>query len=121
MRQHKVRLAGIDAPDNRQAFGQVSKQHLTDRVFQKTVTIETSKLDRYKREIGKLLIIDSDIHLEQIKYWLAWHYQQYARNQSYRDRELYACAEDEAREANRGLWRESARVPPWEFRHKQQD
>ena len=30
--QHKIRLAGIDAPENRQAFGNISKQSLVDMV-----------------------------------------------------------------------------------------
>ena len=35
--QHKVRLAGIDAPERAQPFGNVSRQHLARLVFQKDV------------------------------------------------------------------------------------
>jgi endonuclease YncB( thermonuclease family) len=38
--QHKIRLAGIDAPEKAQPFGNVSKQHLSALVFGKTVTVE---------------------------------------------------------------------------------
>jgi len=34
--QHKIRLAGIDAPEKKQPFGQRSTQSLSDLVFDKT-------------------------------------------------------------------------------------
>lgn len=91
--QHKVRLAGIDAPEKKQAFGQVSKQHLSNQVFDKTVTIETTKRDRYQREIGKVLVNGRDANLGQIEAGLAWHYKQYAGEQSPLDRQSYAPVE----------------------------
>ena len=35
--QHRIRLSGIDAPEKRQPFGTVSKQHLADAVLQRRV------------------------------------------------------------------------------------
>src|SRR5574343_2080297 len=46
--EHKVRLAGIDAPEKKQAFGHASKEHLSNLVFNKMVTIETRQRDRYQ-------------------------------------------------------------------------
>lgn len=115
--QHKVRLAGIDAPEKKQAFGQVSKQHLSNQVFDKTVTIETTKRDRYQREVGKVIVNGRDANLGQIEAGLAWHYKQYAGEQSPADRQSYAAAEVAAQQARKGLWQDANPVPPWDFRH----
>lgn len=114
--QHKVRLSGIDAPEKAQAFGNVSRQHLAKLTFGKQVTVETSKKDRYKRNVGKVLVDEKDANLAQIEAGLAWHYREYAREQPPRDRESYAAAEESARAAQRGLWRDSQPTPPWAYR-----
>lgn len=114
---HKIRLSGIDAPEKKQAFGNVSKQNLAELVFSKTVTVETKKKDRYKRELGTVWVGSIDANLEQVKAGLAWHYKKYEREQSPADRRAYGSAEEDARASRRGLWREPRPVPPWEFRH----
>ena len=53
--QHKIRLAGIDAPEKRQAFGQVSKQSIVDQVAGQFVMVDWSKSDKYQRKVGKVL------------------------------------------------------------------
>lgn len=95
-RQHKVRLSGIDAPEKAQAFGNVSRQHLAQLVFQKRVTVEFEKLDRYKREVGKVLVAGKDANLEQIEAGLAWHYKKYQSEQPQADRQAYSAAENSA-------------------------
>jgi endonuclease YncB( thermonuclease family) len=51
--RHRIRLAGIDAPEKKQAFGKHSKESLSGMVFGQTVAVETGKIDRYERTIGK--------------------------------------------------------------------
>ena len=116
--QHKVRMAGIDAPEKKQAFEQASKQNLSNLVYGKTVTIETSKLDRYQREVGKVIINGRDANLKQIESGLAWHYKKYANEQSSADQQAYAAAEVQAQQGRRGLWNEANPTPPWDFRHQ---
>jgi endonuclease YncB( thermonuclease family) len=65
--QHKIRLAGIDAPEKAQPFGQKSKEHLSDSVFGKQVQVEYTKTDKYGRTVGKVLVNGMDANLEQIK------------------------------------------------------
>src|SRR5512145_2571370 len=54
--QHKVRVAGIDAPEKGQDFGQRSKESLSGLVFGKTVRLEWSKEDRYGRKVAKVWV-----------------------------------------------------------------
>ena len=115
--QHKIRLAGIDAPEKKQAFGNRSKESLSDLVFDKTVNVEADKRDRYGREIGKVFVNGQDVNLVQVERGMAWFYRQYQREQSPNDRKLYEAAEDAAKADRRGLWRDSDPVPPWDFRH----
>jgi endonuclease YncB( thermonuclease family) len=116
--QHKIRLTGIDAPEKKQPFGNRSKQNLSDMVFNKTVTVETDKRDRYGRELGKVLAGGKDVNLEQVHAGLAWHYKAYERTQSVADRQAYADAENKARLTKRGLWVDVDPIPPWEWRHR---
>ncbi len=115
--QHKIRLAGIDAPEKKQPYGQRSKQSLSDLVFEKNVTVETDKRDKYQREVGKVMVGGLDANLEQVTRGMAWHYKQYELEQTANDRRLYDFAEKEARVAKRGLWADADPMPPWDFRH----
>jgi endonuclease YncB( thermonuclease family) len=115
-RQHKIRLAGIDAPELSQAFGRVSRQHLADQVAGRTVVIEWTKRDKYQRLVGKVLLDGRDINITLIEAGLAWHYKKYATEQSPEDRQRYARAEERARTTRLGLWQDSHPVPPWAYR-----
>ena len=115
--QHKIRLSGIDAAEKAQPFGQRSKEHLSDSVFGKQVVVDSNKTDKYGRTVGKVMVAGKDANLEQIKAGLAWHYKEYAKEQSVIDRTTYAAAEGAARSARVGLWQDKAPAPPWEWRH----
>ena len=122
--QHKIRLAGIDAPERKQAYGLASRKHLASIVAGRQVTVEYQKRDRYGRIVGKVLLVvvfhtsadEIDVCLEQVKAEFAWHYKKYQHEQSLEDQRLYADAEIRAREDRLGLWRENNPNPPWEYR-----
>jgi endonuclease YncB( thermonuclease family) len=115
--QHRIRLSGIDAPESKQAFGHVSRQSLVDQVAGQAVAVQWLKTDKYGRKVGKVVLDGRDINLEQIRRGLAWHYKHYESEQSTADRKAYADAEEQARAAQTGLWRDASPLPPWEFRH----
>jgi endonuclease YncB( thermonuclease family) len=113
----KIRMAGIDAPELKQDFGNKAKQNLSKLVYGKTVTLEGSKTDKYGRLVRKVLVDGVDANLAQISFGLAWHYKAYEREQSNEDRMAYALHELEARQSKKGLWSVPKPQPPWEFRH----
>ena len=116
-RQIKIRVAGVDAPEKAQPFGQRSKAGLSDCAYGKQANIEWTKLDRYGRTIGKVLVGGRDCGLAQVVDGLAWHYKAYQREQAPDDRVSYARAELDARAARKGLWEDDQPQPPWDFRH----
>ena len=117
--QHKIRLQGIDAPEKAQPFGQKSKQSLSQMVYNKQVTVEYQKKDKYGRTVGKVVLNGLDVCLEQIKLGMAWHYKQYESEQTKEDRETYAQAELATRAQALGLWKDKNATPPWEYRRQQ--
>ena len=106
----KVRLAGIDAPELGQAFGQAAKQRISELAFSRAVEIIISGTDRYGRTLGRVEIDGQDVNRQMIADGLAWHYTRYSKA------EPLAAAEREARAAGRGLWADREPVPPWEWR-----
>jgi endonuclease YncB( thermonuclease family) len=116
--QHKVRLAGIDCPERGQPWGTRAKQALADYVFDRQVTVAWSKLDRYKRVVGKVLDGERHVNLALVRDGLCWWYRKYANEQTPVDRKLYEAAETQARDQRRGLWGDPDPVAPWEWRKR---
>lgn len=114
--QHRIRLLGIDAPESSQAFGQASKNQLSQWVFAQEIDADCPKTDRFNRRLCRLLLNGTDINLALVEAGYAWHYKQFQSDQTPKDRVLYAAAEDAARQQRVGLWVDPNPVPPWDFR-----
>ncbi len=107
----KVRLAAIDCPEKRQAFGARAKQFTSEQVFGQTVTVIPVDVDRYGRLVGEVILDDGpSLNRELVAVGLAWWYRKYSDDQD------IAQLEDDARQAKRGLWADPDAIPPWEFR-----
>lgn len=116
--QHRIRIAGIDAPEKAQAFGEAARENLARLAFGKTVEVRCAKRDRYGRAVCNVYAAGRDLGLEQVRGGFAWWYREYAREQSLAERAAYAEAEREAREWRRGLWRDAAPTAPWAWRRE---
>jgi micrococcal nuclease len=113
----KIRLANIDAPEKKQAFGERSKQSLSDLCFGRDATYKAQTIDKYGRTVARVTCGGVDVNRAQVERGMAWVYDKYNT-----DRSLPAV-QSEAREAVRGLWSDGGRATtPWEFRrtHKGQ-
>jgi endonuclease YncB( thermonuclease family) len=108
--QHKIRLAGIDAPEKAQAFGTKARENLAAKVFRQTVRIEVIDVDRYRREVGRIFLGDRFVNMEMVHDGFAWRYVQYDKPGE------FTAAEVDARDHRRGLWADANPMPPWEWR-----
>lgn len=114
--QFKIRLAGIDAPEKKQPFGQASRKSLSDLIYDRTVIVDWKKQDQYGRIVGKILLDGKDINLEQINLGMAWFYRKYQDELQSSDRLNYLHAEENAQNSAVGIWSEKNPTPPWDFR-----
>ena len=125
--QVKVRLAAIDAPERRQAFGARSKQALSDLTFGREALLECGNVDRYRRSVCSVLVVPADgaqgrraqpvdVGLAMVSRGMAWWYRAYSKDQAIDDQVRYALGERRARAAGAGLWVESNPVAPWDWR-----
>lgn len=111
----RIRLAGIDAPERRQAFGQRARQALADMTFHREVEVIPSGTDRHGRVLAVLTIKGVSVNVQLVRAGMAWVYRAYTT-----DPQLFA-AEREAQESRRGLWADPNPVPPWDFRRQPRD
>jgi micrococcal nuclease len=108
----KIRLAEIDAPELRQAFGLDSKNCLISLIQESNneVFFKFKEKDRYDRHVGWIYSKNLDINLEMVKKGCAWVYDRYVK------RKVLFKHQDNAKENNIGLWKNSEAIAPWKWR-----
>lgn len=111
-KEQTVRLAHIDCPEKKQAFGTKAKEMVSDLCFGKMVSVQgDGKLDRNGRMIAELILPNGvNINKTLVKSGLAWHFKKYSKDAS------YAQLEIEARNKKTGLWKETNPIAPWIWR-----
>lgn len=112
-RSCKIRLWGIDAPENGQEYGREATLELIRLTGRKFVTVEVKGTDKYKRTLGIIRRGKLNVNLAMVKAGAAWHYVHFAPKAA-----DLAEAEAEARKNKAGLWKKTAPLPPWEYRQK---
>jgi endonuclease YncB( thermonuclease family) len=108
--QIRVRLARIDAPEKKQAFGERARQSLAALCFGRMAEVTPEKTDRYGRTVARVICQGEDVDQHQVRTGMAWVYRQYSKDGALLELEA------QARAGRRGLWSDKEPVPPWEWR-----
>jgi micrococcal nuclease len=111
----KIRLANIDAPERAQAFGNRSRQFLSDLCFGKDAKYDVQDTDRYGRLVATVWCDDINANRKQVELGMAWVYPKYNKDI------MIPALQDQAFSARRGLWADALPVPPWEWRKQIHD
>ncbi len=113
----KIRLYGIDCPENGQAFSNKAKSFTSQQAFGKTVIVIPYEKDRYGRTVADIVLPDGKtLNHEITKSGYAWWFQKYAPKD-----DTLPDLEREAKAAKRGLWVDAHPVAPWSFRNPNQN
>ena len=113
--QVRVRLYGIDCPEDGQAFSKKAKQFTSKMVFGKVVEVKVMATDRYGRTVAMIYADKTLLNEELVKAGLAWVYWKYCHQPIC---ETWKGFQIGARMDKRGLWAEPNPIAPWEFRRK---
>jgi endonuclease YncB( thermonuclease family) len=108
----RVRLQGIDCPEQDQDFGPAAKQFTEDQVGGRRVTVLPLGDDSHGRLLARVYVDGEDLSRALVRAGLAWHFSKYSHDQH------LAAEERLAREARRGLWIQGDAIAPWEFRRQ---
>jgi len=111
-RQVKVRLANIDAPEKKQAFGARSKQSLAAMCFGRNAVLDGATRDKYGRTVAVVHCGGVNANAAQVRNGMAWVYRQYNRDLALLD------IEASARTSRVGLWSEPRPLEPWVYRKR---
>ncbi|MDD2712806.1 MAG: thermonuclease family protein [Simplicispira sp.] len=114
-RQVKVRIAAIDAPELRQAFGQRARQNLAQLCFLQQARIEPLTRDAYGRTVANVRCGNTDVASAQVRAGLAWVYTPYAKKHP-----QLAPLQHQVRASKVGLWSQPRPQAPWTYRHRRQ-
>jgi len=112
----RIRLAGIDAPELAQSFGDDAKTFLeTHLPLNSTPTLKGQYLDKWDRVLAEVISEAGVLVNEEIvRQGLAWIHPFYGSNVD--DADALALAQSEAIANNRGVHSDPDVLPPWHFR-----
>jgi endonuclease YncB( thermonuclease family) len=108
------RLADVDAPELDQPYGRQAKQELAAIAAGRQLVLVPIDTDRYGRTVAHVWNGNTYLNAEMVRRGAAWFNVEFARSETLYD------VEQEARNAQRGLWKLPLkdRVEPWVWRQR---
>jgi len=114
--QYRITLAGIDAPELAQDFGQKSKASLSALALDQHGAAYCRAGDQYLRATCVVSIGGKDLGLAQVSAGMAWWYRPHAGEQAAQEQADYEQAEFNAKIRRLGFWSSKNPMPPWDWR-----
>ena len=111
-KNHRVRIAHVDAPELKQHYGQTSALQVKQLLSWKAVIFDSLGKDLYGRTVGNLVIEGKRVDSIMVRNGWAWYNPTYGK-----DAVLEKCMQA-AIDESKGLWicgKEKV-CPPWLFR-----
>lgn len=110
--QFTLRIAGLDAPEKKQPYGQEAKKFLNDLIMGHPVKVQPLRrgIDPYGRSLGHLYIGPQDVGVALIQAGLSFYYRpgcvDYPVNKKKYDYDprIYVEAEIKAHKKRQGMW-----------------
>ena len=106
----RVRLYGIDAPEQGQDYGSRSRDFLDELCFGREVEINPLDIDQFGRTLAIVSVDGININEEMVRNGLAWSYKRFAKDSR------LASLEQLARNEGLNIWSLEAPMHPSDFR-----
>lgn len=106
----RIRIWGIDAPENGQAQGRAARQHLISLISGKSLTVVPRDIDAYGRLVAQLHAGKTDIGAQMVADGYALANTDFTR--------AYAGLQRKSRRNKSGLWRYGAIQNPGHWRRQ---
>jgi len=106
---YKIRFFGIDCPELNQPYGEMARDFMT-QYLSDTVTVVKRDIDKYGRTVAEVFYKDTSLSLRLINAGLAWHFKKYSSDST------LSLAELETKRNGIGLWSDTLRIAPWDWR-----
>lgn len=105
-----LRLAHIDAPEKKQAYGEAARKSLAELCLGKNAVLHNKQLDYSGTLVAVVQCDGNEANRLQVERGLAWVDPKHNNDLS------LPALEAMARRDRRGLWSDDDPVPPWKFR-----
>jgi endonuclease YncB( thermonuclease family) len=107
-----IRLAGIDAPESNQPYGDKARDRLSLLVQDRPVTLHEVTRASWGRQQARIQWHDVDVNGWMVRWGAAWVDSRYPTDRT----KTWQAWQGKSKMERRGLWRSSSPIAPWRWR-----